>query len=43
MEFWIIMIVFICIGGSCSLTGTWWSKDRKQEKQEKKKQKNNKI
>ena len=29
MEFWIIMIVFICIGGSCSLAGTWWSKKRK--------------
>lgn len=34
MEFWIIMIGFICIGGSCSLAGTWWSK-KKEEKEEK--------
>ena len=32
MEFWIIMIVFIAMGGTCSLTGTWW--DRKKEKLE---------
>ena len=32
MEFWIIMIVFICIGGSCSLAGTWWSKKKKNSK-----------
>lgn len=34
MEFWLIMIVFIVIGGSCSLTGTWW--DKKNKKKEKK-------
>ena len=27
MEFWLIMIGFIVMGGSCSLAGTWW--DRK--------------
>jgi hypothetical protein len=32
MEFWIIMILFICTGGSCSLAGTWWSKKKKEEK-----------
>ena len=32
MEFWVIMIVFICIGGSCSLAGTWWSKKKKNNK-----------
>ena len=32
MEFWIIMIGFICIGGSCSLAGTWWSRKKKEEK-----------
>ncbi len=31
MEFWIIMIVFICMVGSCSLAGTWWSKKKKEE------------
>ncbi|GFI36563.1 hypothetical protein IMSAGC015_00724 [Lachnospiraceae bacterium] len=30
MEFWIVMILFIVMGGSCSLTGTWW--DRKKKK-----------
>ena len=30
MEFWIVMILFIVMGGSCSLTGTWW--DRKTKK-----------
>ncbi len=34
MEFWIIMIAFICMGGSCSLAGTWWSKKGKEEKNE---------
>ena len=24
MEFWIIMIAFIALGGTCSLAGTWW-------------------
>ncbi len=23
MEFWIIMIAFIALGGTCSLAGTW--------------------
>ncbi len=31
MEFWIIMIIFICTGGSCSLAGTWWSKKKKDK------------
>ncbi len=31
MEFWIIFIGLICIGGSCSLTGTWWSKKKKRK------------
>ena len=35
MEFWIIFIVLTCIGGSCSLAGTWWSKKKKEEKQNK--------
>lgn len=30
MEFWLIMIAFIVMGGSCSLAGTWW--DRKNKK-----------
>ena len=30
MEFWLIMIGFIVMGGSCSLAGTWW--DRKNKK-----------
>ena len=38
MEFWIIMIIFICMGGSCSLAGTIWSK---KEKDKKNKQNNN--
>jgi len=29
MEFWLIMIVLVCMGGSCSLAGTWWSKNKK--------------
>lgn len=32
MEFWLIMIGFIVMGGSCSLAGTWW--DRKNKKKE---------
>lgn len=32
MEFWIIMIAFITIGGSCSLAGTWWDRKKKEEK-----------
>lgn len=32
MEFWLIMIVFIAMGGSCSLADTWW--DKKKKKQE---------
>lgn len=31
MEFWIIMIGFICIGGSCALTGTWWNKNNEEK------------
>lgn len=31
MEFWIIMIFFVCIGGSCSLTGTWWNNKKKNK------------
>ena len=31
MEFWIIMFVFICMGGSCSLTNTWWNKNKKEK------------
>lgn len=34
MEFWLIMIGFIVMGGSCSLADTWW--DRKNKKEEKK-------
>ena len=30
MEFWLIMIASIVMGGSCSLAGTWW--DRKNKK-----------
>ncbi len=35
MEFWIIMIGFICMGGTGSLAGTWWSKKKKEEKSKK--------
>ena len=31
MEFWIIMIGFICMGGTGSLAGTWWSKKKNQK------------
>lgn len=30
MEFGLIMIVFIAMGGSCSLAGTWWDKKKKK-------------
>ena len=33
MEFWIFMILFIYIGGGCSLAGTWWSKKQKEKNQ----------
>ena len=29
MEFWLIMIAFIVMGGSCSLAGTWWDRNNK--------------
>ena len=32
MEFWLIMIVFIAMGGSCSLAGTWWDKKKKNRR-----------
>jgi len=32
MEFWIIMIGFIALGGTCSLAGTWWDRKKKEEK-----------
>lgn len=31
MEFWIIMIGFIAMGGSCSLADTWWARKRKEK------------
>ena len=31
MKFFIIMIIFVFIGGSCSLAGTWWSKKKKRK------------
>ena len=31
MEFWLIMIGFIVMGGSCSLAGTWWDRKNKKE------------
>mgnify|MGYP003364215397 CR=1 FL=1 len=40
LEFWIIMIALIAMGGSCSLAGTWWERKKKEkEKEEKKEQK----
>jgi len=33
MEFWIIMIAFIAMGGTCSLAGTWWDRKKKEEKE----------
>lgn len=32
MEFWIIMIAFIAMGGTCSLAGTWWDRKKKKKK-----------
>lgn len=32
MEFWIIMIAFIAMGGTCSLAGTWWDRQKGREK-----------
>ena len=32
MEFWLIMIGFIVMGGSCSLAGTWWDRKNKKDK-----------
>ena len=32
MEFWLIMIAFIAMGGTCSLAGTWWDRKKKEEK-----------
>ena len=37
MEFWLIMIGFIVMGGSCSLAGTWWDRKNKKDKKEEKK------
>ena len=34
MEFWLIMIAFIVMGGSCSLAGTWWDRKNKKDKKE---------
>lgn len=31
MELLIVMIIFIGIGGSCSLAGTWWGRKQKKE------------
>lgn len=31
MEIWIIMILFIVMGGTCSLKGTWWDRKKKNE------------
>ena len=36
MEFWLIMIAFIVMGGSCSLAGTWWDRKNKKDKKEEK-------
>ena len=36
MEFWLIMIGFIVMGGSCSLAGTWWDRKNKKDKKEEK-------
>ena len=38
VEFWLIMIGFIVMGGSCSLAGTWWDRKNKKDKKEEKKQ-----
>ncbi len=36
MEFWIIFILLVCLGGSCSLAGTWWTKEWWSKRKEKK-------
>ena len=33
MEFWIIMIAFIAMGGTCSLAGTWWDRKNRNNKE----------
>ena len=37
MEFWLIMIAFIVMGGSCSLAGTWWDRKNKRDNKEEQK------
>lgn len=32
LEFWIICGGLILLGGSCSLAGTWWDKNKKDKK-----------
>lgn len=35
MEIWhLIVFVVLIMGGSCSLVGTWWSRNKKKEKDE---------
>ena len=35
-DLWALIIFFIFIlGGSCSLAGTWWSKNKKKKENEK--------
>lgn len=41
MEFWIIIIVFIAMGTTCSLAGTWWDRKKKQNKHQALKQEMN--
>jgi len=43
MEFWLIMIGFIVMGGSCSLAGTWWDRKNKKDKKEEKSKKSGSI
>lgn len=33
--FWelLIFLIFILLGGSCSLKGTWWSRDKKKKEE----------
>lgn len=35
MEFWIIMIALIAMGGTGSLAGTWWDRKKKEERKKK--------
>lgn len=38
MDFWtiiIVLVIFCGIGGSCSLVGTWWDKNRKKQSEDK--------